>query len=662
MKNFLEKLTTILKKDPRFVDQEGELLKSEVIDKAYKIDKGLIGLLLEDKEITKQFFSEIKKHWIFDINNFVAYIQDKNFLNDSYTNYKNKIGLNIGEKFLNERKEVSLVWPFKDCILEGGMTKEDQKRKEIFFNEILAHDEIDKLLAPKVFMNWKRFVKNGEEKVEKIKRDENGIIRENLIIKGNNLLALHSLKKQFQGKIKLIYIDPPYNIGNDSFGYNDNFNHSTWLTFMKNRLEVSKDLLRDDGSIFVHLDHHELGYTNILMDEVFGSENKVQIISVKTASPAGFKTVNPGPIDVTEYILFYTKSKKNFGFKKQYVPVDYNANYNLFLKRSTDIKKWEFIPLGEKVLEINNFKNQAEARKKYGNNWASMQKALIAQFAFENADNVVSIRDPHKPTQKVQELMEKSKHNGDKVIEHKREDETYAYFYKGGSLAFYSKKIMEIDGEKVVTELLTDFWSHISWAGIAKEGGVKLKNGKKPEKLLKQIVDLATEQGDIVLDYHAGSGTTCAVAHKTGRQFIGIEQLNYEENNPEARLQNVINGDLTGISKAVSWKGGGNFIYCELAKYNEKFIDEIEKAKNTKDLLKIWEEMKKKSFLEYNVDLKKINESIQEFKSFSVAKQKRILFGMLNKNQLYVNLSEIEDKNFEIRKEDKEINKKFYKI
>ena len=149
--------------------------------------------------------------------------------------------MRIGNKLLSERDEVVLDWPFKDCVLEGGMTKEDEKRKEIFFNEILAQDEIDQLFSPKVLTNWKRYTKKGEEKVKELKRDKDGTIRENLIIKGNNLLALHSLKQEFQGKIKLIYIDPPYNTGNDSFGYNDSFNHSTWLTFMRNRLQVQRN-------------------------------------------------------------------------------------------------------------------------------------------------------------------------------------------------------------------------------------------------------------------------------------------------------------------------------------------------------------------------------------------------------------------------------------
>src|SRR3989344_5219943 len=271
---FNDKLTEILRKDLRFVDEEsGELIRSEIINEALKIDKKLIEALLSEKELKQTFFTEIKGHWVFEINKFIEFIQDKNFLSDSYTKFKNKIGLNINGKFLNERKEVSLVWPFKDCVLGGGMTKEDEKRDEIFFNEILAQDEIDRLLDPKVLTNFKRYAAKGEEKVIDFKRDKEGIIRDNLIIKGNNLLALHSLRKEFQGRIKLIYIDPPYNTGSDSFGYNDNFNHSTWLTFMKNRLEVAKILLRNDGFIFVQCDDNEQAYLKILMDDIFGRDN-----------------------------------------------------------------------------------------------------------------------------------------------------------------------------------------------------------------------------------------------------------------------------------------------------------------------------------------------------------------------------------------------------
>jgi len=242
-KSFNEKLVEILKTDSRFVDDEGELVKAAVIDQAWKINRDLVKLLLSKPDIKKKFFDEIAGHWIFNINTFIEYISDKNFLADSYTHFRNRIGLNIDGKFLRERGEVSLAWPYKDCVLEGGQTKEEEKRKEIFFNEILAQDEIDRLFDPKVLTNWKRFTTEGEQEVMEIRRDKNGTIKENLIIKGNNLLALHTLKTQFRGKVKLIYIDPPYNGDTDSFGYNDSFTHSAWLTFIKNRLEVARELL-----------------------------------------------------------------------------------------------------------------------------------------------------------------------------------------------------------------------------------------------------------------------------------------------------------------------------------------------------------------------------------------------------------------------------------
>ena len=188
------------------------------------------------------------------------------------------------------------------------------------------------------------------------------------------------------------------------------------------------------------------------------------------------------------------------------------------------------------MLASFGFKKEKDAKDKYGSMWATLRPQLIGQYAYDNAENVVSIRDPHKPTDTVKELMRKSKETGN-VIEQIREDGSSSYFYHGGALAFYSNKMQILDGEKCVTELLTDFWNHISWAGIAKEGGVKLKNGKKPEKLLKQIIEMTTEQGDLVLDFHLGSGTTAAVAHKLKRQYIGIEQLDYGNNDSNIRLQ-----------------------------------------------------------------------------------------------------------------------------
>ncbi|MCC5945713.1 MAG: site-specific DNA-methyltransferase, partial [Bernardetiaceae bacterium] len=227
------KLYTILeqqlKKEPNFVTESGEIKKWVVISRARGFDEELLELLLKEPSLKDKFFKTVAGVLCFNQSLFIDFLEQKNYLNDSYTQFKNKVGLTIDGKYLKQRNEVALVWPFKDCILEGGQSREEDKREEIFFNEILAQDEITQLLEPKVLTNAKRIDKDGEKIFDTFNRNENGTITDNLIIKGNNLLALNSLKREFAGKVKLIYIDPPYNTGKDGFKYNDSFNHSTWL-------------------------------------------------------------------------------------------------------------------------------------------------------------------------------------------------------------------------------------------------------------------------------------------------------------------------------------------------------------------------------------------------------------------------------------------------
>ncbi|MEI6603368.1 MAG: site-specific DNA-methyltransferase [Clostridia bacterium] len=305
--SFNTKLTNLLKTDMRLVDDEGELLIAAVQDRAWKLDHALIKLLLSDKEIKTIFFEEIEGHWIFNTNTFIDYISQKNFLDNSYTRFRNRIGLTIGGQYLRERGDIALVWPYKDAVLEGGQTREEDKRTEIFFNEVLAQDEINRLLDPKVLTNFVRYTALGKEKVTDFRRDEKGVIRENLIVKGNNLLALHTLKHQFRGQVKLVYIDPPFNTASaaNTFAYNNTFNHSTWLTFMKNRIEIAKEMLTRDGIFVVAIDHNELFYLGVLCDELFGRENRMGVISV-IHNPGGrqddifFPTAH-------ENMLFYAK-------------------------------------------------------------------------------------------------------------------------------------------------------------------------------------------------------------------------------------------------------------------------------------------------------------------------------------------------------------------
>lgn len=317
MNNFYKSVINVLKQDPRFFTENGELLRNAVYEAAMKMDSNLIKLLYENEVTKNRFFTVVDSIAVFDKVGFGWVINNRQFLPDSFTRYKNKIGLvdNNGE-FISSSDNVVLSFPYKDCVLEGGQTKEDQKRDEIFYNETLAPDEVDRLLYPKVFTNTKRYTQDGIE--ENVVFDES----DNLIIKGNNLLTIASLLKKYEGKIKLIYIDPPYNTGSDTFGYNDKFNRSSWLTFMKNRLGIAKKLLSEDGAIYVQLDYHQAHYAKILMDEIFGEENFQREIIWRIGWLSGYKTIEKNWIRNHDTILFYSKNNNSLSFNKYYIPCE----------------------------------------------------------------------------------------------------------------------------------------------------------------------------------------------------------------------------------------------------------------------------------------------------------------------------------------------------
>ena len=258
MGNFYETVLNLLKKDERFIAEDGTFLRNAVYEAAMKMDARLIRLLLSNEETSSRFFVDVDGVKVFDKMGFAWVINNRQFLPDCYTRFKNKVGLVDSQgELISTSRNVELVFPYKDCVLEGGQTKEEQKRKEIFYNELLAADDIDRLLYPKVFSSAVRYAENVSEPTTEFSSADN------LIIRGNNLLALASLEKRYLGQVKCVYIDPPYNTGDDGFGYNDRFNHSSWLTFMKNRLELAQKLLKKEGAIFVQIDHHELSYITV---------------------------------------------------------------------------------------------------------------------------------------------------------------------------------------------------------------------------------------------------------------------------------------------------------------------------------------------------------------------------------------------------------------
>jgi adenine-specific DNA-methyltransferase len=622
---------------------DGNLAKNKIVELALKLDKGLLKLLLGNDRLKEHFFQDVDGTYVFDKQTFQKFISNKEFLPDSYTAFKNKIGLSAdGENYFVKSNDVSLIWPYKDCVLEGGQTKEDAKRTEIFWNKTLAPDQIDRLLDPKALTNFKKFDEDGEQDVNDFS------IEDNYVIKGNNLLALHSLRKVFAGRVKLIYIDPPYNTGNDEFGYNDKFNHSTWYTFIKNRIKIAKDFLAKDGFLFVQIDDNEFAYLKVLLDEIFGRENFQTSITVKMSHLSGVKMAHKEKKlpKIKEHILMYAKNDSAVNINPVYTEtnwVDALERYNSFLLKkgygNEECDKWKRITVNQALEKFGIDKNDEKT---------------VEKFKIDNADLI--FRTAINRSSDYSDLPE------DKFTKIDKEDGSHYFVYKSEDVNFASDKIREIAGEKTPVNAVGDIWTDIGINNLSNEGGVDLRFGKKPEKLIERIIQLTTDQNDLVLDFFLGSGTTTAVALKMDRRFVGIEQLDYNENGSVQRLKNVIDGEQSGVSKNYEWKGGGSFVYGELMEFNAAFVNEIEDADSKEALQTIWQRMQENAFLSYKVDPKDINEEKETFDAFSLNEQKQFLVEVLDKNQLYVNYSEIEDEDYGISEKLQKLNNEFYSM
>ena len=643
-------LYDVLRMEDRYCTDAGELIKSNIQEDALNLAPSLLKLLLANESLKRHFFRDVDGIRVFDKVAFQKLIMNKQFLPDSYTAYKNKIGLTTDDgRFITDSREVVLAWPYKDCMLEGGQTKEEAKRDEVFWNETLAPDEINRLTEPKMLTNFRRYDKDGEHNVEHLSPNDN------LIIKGNNLLALHSLKEKYAGQVKLIYIDPPYNTGNDSFGYNDNFNHSTWLTFMKNRLEVAKELLKDSGLLFVHIDDIESAYLKVLSDNVFGRENFMNVIAVKSSTPSGTKTAHKDKtiIKQKDLILVYKKGGETKLCPQYTKRKGWDQHYSLLLDKN-ESGNFYLRSLQEELISLGIIGKDQTLRD------INIEDKRFKEYYLANRKSICRLQS-HK--NKKAEIASKALVNT--VYEDKEDEEIKGLYYNGQVITPLAQGIKLVYSNQQFVEdlgmLLCDFWDDIDFQNTQNEGGISFPTAKKPELLLYRIISLCTLPGDIVLDFFLGSGTTAAVAHKMGRQYIGIEQMDYGKNDSVVRLCNVINGDKSGASKGLNWQGGGSFVYCELSKYNQNFIDEIEEVKTTDELLVIWKRMQETGFLSYQIKAKDINIDADEFKDLSIDDQKRFLIECLDKNLLYIPFSEIDNEEYNISDEDKRLTREFYK-
>ena len=615
MKKKLEKLL----QHPEFL-VESQLNKNQLAELARKYDAKLLELLMSDEEVKNHFFSNVQDGvLVFKKDVFLQFLNNKEFLPDSFTAYKTKIGLATETgQYLSENNNVVLNFPYKDCVLEGGQTKEDSKRKEVFFNETLAPTEITRLLDDKVLTNFKQYDKDGEHEVTELNKGDN------LIIKGNNLIALHSLKKRFAGKVKLIYIDPPYNTGKDSFNYNDHFNHSSWLTFMKNRLEVAWELLSEDGTIWISIDDSESHYLKVLADGIFGRENFLnEIIWQRAYAPVNLKKTFSRSHDA---ILVYAKNNSS-----------------------------------EK--ELNKLQRDEAANSRYknpDNDPRGPWKASDFSVGPAVESNVYEIITPSGRS--VYPPKGRSWLLSEKRFEEFLKDNRIWFGEKGNNVPSTKRFLSEVNDGVVAQTLWT--YQEVGHNQDAKKEIKNLFEGQavfgtpKPEKLIQRIIQLGSDEGDLVLDFFMGSATTQAVAHKMNRQYIGIEQMDYIETVAVERLKKVIAGEQGGISKDVDWQGGGSFVYCELKNDAQEFKAKIQEASSTEELTELLKFAKQSSFLSYRIDPKKLREN--EFKQLSLAEQKQILSEIVDNNNLYVNYSDIDDISNEISDADKKLNHEFY--
>ncbi|HHF5304882.1 TPA: DNA methyltransferase [Haemophilus influenzae] len=647
------------------------LAKNILLDLVEKTDPTIIGLLLGNDELKRHFFVEVNGVLVFKLQDFRFFL-DKHRINNSYTKYANRIGLTDGNRFLKDSSDIVLDFPFKDCVLNGGQSTEEgeeiyfkrnndqsdsqlytkltRKRQEIFFNQTLAFDEIDRLFDAKAFSKFSRHTADGKQPVGEIKRHSDGTPAENLIIKGNNLIALHSLAKQFKGKIKLIYIDPPYNTGEDSFKYNDKFSHSTWLTFMKNRLEIAKTLLADDGVIFVHCDYNEDGYLRVLLDEIFTEDNFVANIAIRSNSISGNKTQHKEKTILKNKDTILVYKKNSLKINPQYtIKQKWDTHYNaILISEDGELKPKKLLDhlIENKILKPNE--------KITENSWGNEK---FRNFCIENMNFIYQIVNSISDSLKQESLKQK-----DTVIIKNDGDITYAL--NGKRLSTLNKTILNMNGKMELVQLLGDLWSDIDFQNTQNEGGVSFPTGKKPEALLRRIIDMTTKEGDIILDYHLGSGTTAAVAHKMNRQYIGIEQMDYIETLAVERLKKVIEGEQGGISKAVNWQGGGEFVYAELAPFNETAKQQILACENSNDIKTLFNELCERYFLKYNVSVNEFSQIIEEpeFQTLPLDEQKQMMLEMLDLNQMYVSLSEMDDEQFAgcLNDDDKALSRAFY--
>lgn len=626
--NFFDKVLSVLRQDERFFSADGELLRNAVYEAAMKMDSKLLKLLYNNDVIKNRFFTDIDGISVFDKVGFGWVINNREFLPDSYTRYKNKIGLvnNKGD-YISTSNDVELVFPYKDCVLEGGQTKEDQKRSEIFYNETLAPDEVDRLLYPKVLTNAKRYTADGVEHVNVL--DD----ATNLIVKGNNLLAISSLLKKYEKKVKCVYIDPPYNPTSNAntFCYNNTFNRSTWLVFMKTRLELAKRFLTDDGVLIVAIDKNEQPRLQILIEEIY-PEYDVDCITV-IHNPRG--TIGTNFSYTHEFAIFVTpKGKKSICNRVlAESEVDWSPLRNWGSESERTDAKNCFYPIIVEDGKIVGFGDVSPDNYHPKQTVCEDGKYYVYPIDIKGIER--KWRYARQTVESIWGMLRAKKTKTGYDIEFGKTFGVYKTVWTD------SRYDASVNGTQLLKSILPD---------------TTFTYPKSIYNVMDCINSVVMEDKEaIVLDFFGGSGTTGHAVmeiNKDGgnRKFILVEQMDYIETDTLPR--NV------EIMKSIAPKS--SIVYLELMKLNQKYVEDIQMATTDADIVTIWNEILKTGFISCKVNPKEIDMEASEFAELSLDDKKRFLMELLDKNQLYVNYCDIDDETFEISEEDKAFTKSFY--
>ncbi len=589
-------------------------------------DEKLLTFMLEDKNASdykNAFFKTIANSLVFNQKALLECLTKE--LENSFTRFENKIGLYSQGRPIKSSELVVLNFPFKDNVLLGNAKDNSTKSKELFYHEILHKKEIDTLLHKKALC---RFEMHGEGDLESALKDKNT----NYLIKGNNLIALHSLKKKFAKQVKCIYIDPPYNTGNDSFNYNDNFNHSSWLVFMKNRLEVAREFLSDDGVIFVQCDDNEQAYLKVLMDEIFGRENFIAcFVWEKTSNSLSRIRIK------TEYILCYEQTK-----------------FRLIFNGDMAEEGQDFPILNEvNVKRTLKFPPNSIYFKTF--------KGVIKPTKFNKMELIDDLRIVNKTNSNMVRINAKFKWTQDKLDDEIREGTTFVIKSDEFSMRYIRKGDREVKVSNVFSTecgVTTNIKATSEIRVLFANSNTDLFSTPKPEALISRILEVSTNENELVLDFFAGSGTTCAVAHKMKRHYIGIEQMDYIETITKERLKKVIEGEQGGISKKCDFKGGGSFVYAELKGVNLEIKKQILNAKSASECLKIFNDLNERFLKRTDCKIGEIHS--EEFQNLDLNEQKRIYCALLDSNEDYLNLGDMDEDAWGIDGITKKYNEIFY--